>query len=168
MLAVHKKSAAAAEATLPTTGTAPLTRTVIVGSANEISAGDQMIGATPYTFSSWSDGSAGQHVITATTAIRPTRRRSRGPSTPVAKLSARPDEGRTPLKVKFDAEGSRDPDGERLRFSWNLNGDGRFGDSHAVHPGHTYLGHRKTNVRLRVSDGRGGVDTAAIVIRARR
>ena len=88
MLAVHKQSAAAAEATLPTTGTAPLTRTVIVGSANEISAGDQMIGATPYTFSSWSDGSAGQHVITATTAIRPTRRRSRGPSTPVAKLSA--------------------------------------------------------------------------------
>ena len=157
MLAVHKQSAAAAEATLPTTGTAPLTRTVIVGSANEISAGDQMVGATPYTFSSWSDGSAGQHVITATTAIRPTRRRSRGPRTPVAKLSARPDVGRTPLKVKFDAEGS-----------WDLNGDGRFGDSHAVHPGHTYLGHRKTKVRLRVSDGRGGVVTAAIVIRARR
>jgi hypothetical protein len=128
-----------------------------------------MIGATPYTFSSWSDGSAGQHVITTTTTANTTymatftwpeqsSRQALGPS----------GGGWTPLKVKFDAEGSRDPDGDRLRFSWDLNGDGRFGDSHAVHPKHTYLRHWKPKVRLRVSDGRGGVETAAIVIRARR
>jgi PKD repeat protein/glucose/arabinose dehydrogenase len=149
-------------------GTAPLMSTVIVGSSNALSAGDQMIGETPYTFSSWSDEGAGQHVITATANTTYTAKFTWPERPPVAKVSARPDHGRTPLKVKFDAKGSRDPDGDRLRFSWDLNGDGRFVDSHSVDPKHVYRKHGKFNVRLRVTDARGGMDTAAIVIRARR
>ena len=47
------------------TGTAPFTRTVIVGSANSLSAGDQMLNGTQFTFSSWSDGKPAVHTITA-------------------------------------------------------------------------------------------------------
>jgi glucose/arabinose dehydrogenase len=48
------------------TGTAPFTRTVIVGSTNTVSApGPQQVGAGPYSFGGWSDGGAATHVITA-------------------------------------------------------------------------------------------------------
>ncbi|HYN95775.1 MAG TPA: discoidin domain-containing protein, partial [Pilimelia sp.] len=47
-------------------GTAPFTRTVIQGSANSVSAvTPQTVGGTTYVFSSWSDGGAQTHVITA-------------------------------------------------------------------------------------------------------
>ncbi|MFY1687610.1 PQQ-dependent sugar dehydrogenase [Plantactinospora sp. WMMB782] len=50
----------------PTTGTAPFTRTVIVGSTNTVSApGSQSVGGTPYSFVGWSDGGAATHVVTA-------------------------------------------------------------------------------------------------------
>jgi hypothetical protein len=50
-------------------GTTPFTRTVITGSANTISAGSpQTLNATNYVFSSWSDGGAASHNITANTS----------------------------------------------------------------------------------------------------
>jgi hypothetical protein len=46
--------------------TAPFTRTVIVGSANSVSAPTtQALAGTPYDFSSWSDGGAATHNLTA-------------------------------------------------------------------------------------------------------
>jgi glucose/arabinose dehydrogenase len=49
-----------------TTGTATFNRTVIVGSANTVSAiSPQTKGSKTYTFSSWSDGGAQTHTITA-------------------------------------------------------------------------------------------------------
>jgi glucose/arabinose dehydrogenase len=51
--------------------TAPFDRTVIVGSQNSISApSPQTSGGQSYTFSSWSDGGAQSHTITAPTANR--------------------------------------------------------------------------------------------------
>jgi glucose/arabinose dehydrogenase len=51
------------------TGTAPFTRTVINGSTNTISAPTpQSLNGTQYVFSSWSDGGAQSHNITATTS----------------------------------------------------------------------------------------------------
>ncbi|MBE1484730.1 PQQ-dependent sugar dehydrogenase [Plantactinospora soyae] len=48
------------------TGTAPFTRTVIVGSTNTVSApGKQQVGGVPYSFADWSDGGAATHVVTA-------------------------------------------------------------------------------------------------------
>jgi hypothetical protein len=48
------------------TGTATFSRTVIVGSANTVSAiSPQTKGSKTYTFSSWSDGGAQTHTITA-------------------------------------------------------------------------------------------------------
>jgi hypothetical protein len=49
-----------------TPGTATFSRTVIVGSSNTISAiSPQTKGRKTYTFSSWSDGGAQTHTITA-------------------------------------------------------------------------------------------------------
>ncbi|MDQ6795037.1 MAG: PQQ-dependent sugar dehydrogenase [Chloroflexota bacterium] len=48
-----------------TTGTAPFTRTVVVGSGNTVTAPDQTIGGHAYTFASWSDSGPQSHVITA-------------------------------------------------------------------------------------------------------
>ncbi|MFY1672964.1 PQQ-dependent sugar dehydrogenase [Plantactinospora sp. WMMB334] len=48
------------------TGTAPFTRTVIVGSTNTVSApSPQTAGRSGYVFADWSDGEAATHVITA-------------------------------------------------------------------------------------------------------
>ena len=50
----------------PTQAAAPFTRTVIVGSANSVSAvSPQTLGGSSYTFTSWSDGGAQTHTITA-------------------------------------------------------------------------------------------------------
>ena len=52
-------------------GTAPFTRTVIIGSTNSISANTpQTSGTTTYNFASWSDGGAQSHNITAPTAAQ--------------------------------------------------------------------------------------------------
>jgi glucose/arabinose dehydrogenase len=49
-----------------TNGTAPFTRTVIVGSSNSVSAtSPQTLSGTTFTFSSWSDGGAQTHNIVA-------------------------------------------------------------------------------------------------------
>ena len=49
-----------------TAGTAPFTRTVIVGSTNSMSApSPQTIGGTTYTWASWSDGGAQTHNVVA-------------------------------------------------------------------------------------------------------
>ena len=57
---------------------------------------------------------------------------------PVAKASASPTSGAAPLTVQFDATGSTDPDGDPLTYSWDLNGDGTFGDSTSATPSFTY------------------------------
>jgi PKD repeat protein len=149
--------------------TAPFTRTVIVNSANSISASDQTLNGRTYLFSTWSDGGAKAHVINApAVATQYTATFTRVEHPPVAKFLARPNEGGTPLKVRFNASASTDADGDHLTFSWDLNGDGRFGDSRSVDPKHVYRDHGKFTVRLRVRDGHGGSDTATKTIRAGR
>jgi PKD repeat protein len=150
-------------------GTAPFKRRVIVGSAQSINAADQVLGGAPYAFSSWSDGGAAAHTITAPALAKTYTATFLGPNhPPVARLSARPTGGRRPLEVKFKAGRSGDPDGDRLHFSWDLNGDGTFGDSHAIDPKHVYKKHGKVKVRLHVFDRRGGRDTASVTIRVKR
>jgi hypothetical protein len=56
----------------PTSGTAPFTREVIVGSTNTISATTpQSLGGTTYLFSSWSDGGPQTHNIVAPAVAPP-------------------------------------------------------------------------------------------------
>jgi glucose/arabinose dehydrogenase len=83
---------------------------------------------------------------------------------PVAKATASPTSGAAPLTVRFDATGSSDPDGDPLSYSWDLNGDGVYGDATSPTPGYTYTQDGQVNVGLQVSDGRGGVDTDHVTI----
>jgi glucose/arabinose dehydrogenase len=55
---------------------------------------------------------------------------------PVAKASATPTSGFSPLTVQFSSEGSQDPSGSNLTYHWDF-GDGSTSDS--PNPSHTYV-----------------------------
>jgi PKD repeat protein len=154
------------------TGAAPFTRTVIVNSANSVGAPDQSLGGTSYLFSSWSDGGAQTHTITApSTPASYTATFTPAPPAnkpPLAVATANPSSGPIPLTVRFDGSQSSDPDGDPLSYSWDLNGDGVFGDSTAVAPTYTYTKPGRITVRLRVTDNHGASSTATLSIQPRR
>jgi PKD repeat protein len=154
------------------TGAAPFTRTVIVNSTNSVSAPDQSLGGTSYVFSSWSDGGAQTHTIiapstprsyTATFVPAPPANRP-----PVAVATANPTSGSVPLTVRFDGSQSSDPDGDPLSYSWDLNGDGVYGDSSAVAPTYIYTKPGRVTIRLRVTDNHGASSTASVSVQPRR
>lgn len=85
---------------------------------------------------------------------------------PVARVTANPTSGSAPLAVQFDASTSSDPDaGDTLSYSWDLDGDGTYGDSTVVNPSRTFAAGTYT-VTVRVSDNHGASDTASVVINA--
>jgi hypothetical protein len=71
---------------------------------------------------------------------------------PVAVLDATPTSGLAPLTVQFDARRSTDADADRLAYSWDLDGDGQFGDSTAASVSYTYTTPGRRTVSLRVAD----------------
>jgi glucose/arabinose dehydrogenase len=83
---------------------------------------------------------------------------------PTAIVTASPTTGAAPLTVQFDATGSTDLDSDPLTYSWDLNGDGTFGDSTSANPSFTYTQNGQFNVKLQVSDGRGGLGTDQVTI----
>ncbi|MCW2903485.1 MAG: sugar dehydrogenase [Streptosporangiaceae bacterium] len=85
---------------------------------------------------------------------------------PVAAIKPDKTTGALPLTVGFDGTVSSDADGEALTYSWDLDGDGAYGDSTAAKPAKTYTDRASVTVRLRVTDPRGGTDTASTVITA--
>jgi glucose/arabinose dehydrogenase len=85
---------------------------------------------------------------------------------PVAAVQVTPTSGAVPLTVQFNASGSSDPDGDPLTYSWDLNGDGAFGDSTVVNPVFTYTSAGAYNVQVRVSDNKGGSSTATATVTA--
>jgi glucose/arabinose dehydrogenase len=74
---------------------------------------------------------------------------------PQAVATANPTSGPAPLTVQFNGSGSSDPDGDPITYSWDLNGDGTYGDSTAVNPIHTYPTAGTFQVTLRVTDSHG-------------
>ena len=90
-----------------------------------------------------------------------------GNQTPIAVAKAAPTSGKLPLTVRFDAGGSTDPDpGEALTYSWDLDGDGTYGDSTARTPSFTYTEAGVYNVGLEVTDPHGASATDTIAISA--
>jgi PKD repeat protein len=85
-------------------------------------------------------------------------------ASPAAALSADPTSGAAPLHVDFDGTASSDPDHDSLAYAWDLDGDGDLDDSSSPTPTHTYTAGGSYDVKLRVSDGRGGTDTATTTI----
>jgi glucose/arabinose dehydrogenase len=82
---------------------------------------------------------------------------------PTAVATANPTSGPAPLTVQFNGSGSSDPDGDALSYSWDLNGDGTYGDSTAANPSFTYTTAGTYPVTLRVTDARGASSVSAPV-----
>jgi glucose/arabinose dehydrogenase len=77
---------------------------------------------------------------------------------PIARATANPTSGPTPLSVSFDATGSSDSDGDTLTYAWDLDGDGAYDDSTLASPSRTYSA-GSYQVGLRVTDSKGATDT---------
>src|SRR5215813_6933207 len=96
------------------------------------------------------------HRITFTAANQP----------PTAVISANPTNGPVPLTVNFDGTGSSDPEGKPLSYSWDLNGDGVFGDATGPTASYTYTTAGVYHPSLRVTDDRGVSDTTSVTVTA--
>lgn len=83
---------------------------------------------------------------------------------PTPRITADRTNGPAPLTVKFDATASVDPDGDPLRYSWDLNGDGQYGDSTSATPSRRYPNPGAVTVRLRATDDKGLSATTTQVI----
>ena len=82
---------------------------------------------------------------------------------PTASLTASTTDGPAPLEVDLDASGSTDPEGRSLTYSWDLNGDGTFGDATGATVTHTF-GVGVHHVSVQVTDPQGNSDTASVDI----
>jgi glucose/arabinose dehydrogenase len=96
------------------------------------------------------------HRITYTAANQP----------PTAVITAAPANGPVPLTVSFDGTGSTDPEGKPLSYSWDLNGDGTFGDATGATASYTYTTAGIYHPSLRVTDDQGATDTTSVTITA--
>jgi glucose/arabinose dehydrogenase/PKD repeat protein len=94
------------------------------------------------------------HRITYTSANQP----------PTAVITANPTSGPSPLTVSFNGTGSSDPEGKPLSFTWDLNGDGTFGDATAATASHTYTAAGVYHPSLRVIDDQGASDTTSLTV----
>src|SRR5262249_19425605 len=96
------------------------------------------------------------HRITYTAANQP----------PTAALTANPTHGPVPLTVSVHGTGSSAPEGKPLSYSWDLNGDGIFGDATGPTASYTYTTAGVYHPSLRVTDDHGATDTASITVTA--
>ena len=83
---------------------------------------------------------------------------------PTAQISANPTAGDAPLTVAFDGSGSTDPEARPLTYSWDLNGDGTFGDATTPTASYTYTSNGTYTASLRVTDDQGASNTASVTI----
>lgn len=84
-----------------------------------------------------------------------------GPFPPVAKASAAPDAGTSPLSVQLSSAGSADPYGRPVVYSWDF-GDGSP-TSALANPVHTYQSDGAYSATLTVTSG-GGSATASVPV----
>jgi len=82
---------------------------------------------------------------------------------PTAVVTTTPDspDGNAPLDVSFDGSGSSDPDGTIVQYEWDWTNDGVYDETTTIPTtSHTYTIQGNYQARLRVTDNRGGTDTA--------
>ncbi len=84
-----------------------------------------------------------------------------GNHAPLAEASADRTFGHAPLTVRFSAAGSTDPDGDPISYAW-MFGDGTT--STEPNPSHTYAADGTYTATLAVTDSKGAVSAAHVVI----
>ncbi|WP_245833759.1 PQQ-dependent sugar dehydrogenase [Streptomyces aidingensis] len=77
-----------------------------------------------------------------------------GNRTPLPVASADVAGGGSPLTVAFSSDGTEDPEGDRLRYAWDFDSDGRV-DSRHRNPVHTYTENGVYTATLKVTDSGG-------------
>lgn len=82
---------------------------------------------------------------------------------PVAVATATPTSGAVPLQVSFNGTGSSDPDGDPLTFSWDLDGNGTFGDAATAQTTFTYQNPGTYAAVLRVTDSHGAATLSSAI-----
>jgi PKD repeat protein len=84
---------------------------------------------------------------------------------PTANIQASPTSGAAPLTVSFDGRSSSDPDQNDgiASYSWDLNGDGTYGDATTATASHTYTEPGTYTARLVVTDQHGATSPPAAV-----
>jgi PKD repeat protein len=87
----------------------------------------------------------------------------RGNRTPIVKVAANPGNGEAPLTVAFSSAGTSDPDGDRLSYAWDFNGDGRV-DSRAPNPTYTFTTNADYRPTLKVTDSTGRSASAEVIL----
>ena len=104
-----------------------------------------------------SDGKGGEDSITETIVVNASN------NDPIANIQATTNSGTAPLTVGFNGTGSSDPDGDNLIYEWTID-DVVF--SNSAETFRTFDTEGNYEVRLSVSDGKGGVDsiTETIVV----
>lgn len=100
-------------------------------------------------------------LIDTTSSVRVQPARPPANRAPVAAATAAPTTGPAPLTVQFDASTSADPDGDALKYAWDLDADGAADDSSSATPSWTYTTAGSFVARVQVSDGR--LTSSAIV-----
>ena len=92
------------------------------------------------------------------------RRITYGNTPPKAVATATPSSGPVPLSVTVSGSLSSDPQGGPLTYSWDLNGDGAFGDATGVTASTTFGTAGPHEVGLRVSDSGGLSGTSSVFV----
>ncbi len=82
---------------------------------------------------------------------------------PVASASATPTSGTAPLSVRLNASASSDPDGDALTYSWDIDGNGTFGDATGRTPTVSYANGGTYQARVLVTDSGGLSATSSAV-----
>jgi glucose/arabinose dehydrogenase len=83
---------------------------------------------------------------------------------PTARINASPTSGNAPLTVNYSGTASTDPEGSALTYSWDLNGDGLFGDATTPTATYTFTSSGNYVTSLRVTDPQGATNTATVTI----
>jgi hypothetical protein len=102
------------------------------------------------------------YYVDATAGTLHRLRYERGNVAPTPGISASPISGGAPLAVSFSASGSESVG--PLTYSWDLNGDGTFGDATTLSPTATYTVPGTYLVRVRASGSTGLSSVAAVTI----
>jgi glucose/arabinose dehydrogenase len=118
----------------------------------------------PYTGADVEVGPGGDLYYLSLYGDEALHRISYDPTVPIAKLSADKQWGSLPLKVKFDAGASEDPQGIGLSFAWDLDGNGSFEVNGGASQSAEYKTAVNRTVTVRVKSQNGNTGTAQIAI----
>ncbi|WP_046734375.1 PQQ-dependent sugar dehydrogenase [Streptomyces humi] len=88
---------------------------------------------------------------------------TRGNRTPEPKAAADAVNGTSPLTVQFSSAGTKDADGDALRYAWDFDADGTV-DSREAYPKHTFDKNGVYDATLKVTDSTGRSASASVPV----